>query len=127
MSSLGWRKNRVATCHSDREYYAKGLCRPCYESARPKRKQNPATGRKKHAKLKFGLSLEQYDKLIQEAKVCGLCSKPFVSNNGPVLDHNHKTGKHRLVIHRLCNAAIGIFNDDPTLCRLAAEYLECHS
>jgi hypothetical protein len=42
------------------------------------------------------------------------------------LDHDHLTGKLRDFIHRDCNLAIGLLEDDPNLYRLAEEYLEKH-
>lgn len=60
-----------------------------------------------------------------------LCGEEFsirekISYSAPVLDHNHRTGQLRQFLHRGCNVALGIFKDDPSLCRKAAEYLERH-
>lgn len=40
---------------------------------------------------------------------CGLCQYEIdpKSSNGPVLDHDHKTGRVRSVLHRFCNSMVG--------------------
>ncbi len=40
------------------------------------------------------------------------------------VDHCHITGKVRGLLCNLCNTAIGSLNDDSTLVRRAAEYLD---
>jgi hypothetical protein len=82
-------------------------------------------------KRRYGLTSEQYDeKLASQNNLCGLCKKPFdLSRRGtsPALDHNHDTNGLREFLHHTCNVAIGLFLDDPVICRQAAEYLERHS
>jgi len=43
--------------------------------------------------------------LEQQAHRCGLCDEDIDGN--AVLDHDHKTGKIRRVLHRGCNAMLG--------------------
>ena len=73
---------------------------------------------------KFGLTPETYAALLasQDGK-CAICGLP---QNGEALavDHGHETGKMRGLIHRKCNTAIGLLNDDPALLRAAIVYLE---
>ena len=58
-------------------------------------------------KSKYGLTLEQYDKLIADARGrCQICKRPF-SVKGPVIDHCHNTNVVRGVICTSCNAAEG--------------------
>lgn len=45
--------------------------------------------------------------LTQQGNVCAMCGEPFSPKNPPVLDHDHKTGLCRSVLHRGCNAALG--------------------
>ena len=40
-----------------------------------------------------------------------------------VLDHNHETGEFRGWICNDCNNALGKFNDDPKVLRIAIRYL----
>jgi hypothetical protein len=82
-------------------------------------------------KKRFGISLEEYNRLLKlQNNKCALCGGEFEGTGteklSPSLDHNHVTGALREFIHHTCNTAIGFLNDDPKLCRLAAEYLEKH-
>ena len=80
---------------------------------------------------KFGLTQEEYKaKLLLQNNTCALCGKQFTgighADLAPVLDHSHATGNNRDFIHNRCNRVLGLINDDPKLCRMAAEYLEKH-
>ena len=85
-----------------------------------------------HIRGRYGIDLPEYEaRLKSQHNRCALCGKPFHGKYhegyAPVLDHSHSTGELRKFIHRRCNAAIGYLNDDPYMCRLAAEYLEKHT
>jgi hypothetical protein len=43
--------------------------------------------------------------LSQQQGICALCNEPIVDD--AVLDHDHKTGLIRKVLHRGCNALLG--------------------
>lgn len=96
------------------------------------RKRNP-TGKKDGVRdrrgERHGLTPEQYvnkrDQQRKDGDLCGLCKRPLGKERAH-LDHNHRTNKLRDFIHRDCNLAIGLLEDDPNLCRLAAGYLEKH-
>lgn len=44
---------------------------------------------------------------ITQVGLCALCGKPFSTKNPGVVDHDHKTGHVRGLLHRGCNAALG--------------------
>jgi len=44
-------------------------------------------------------------KLAEQGYTCALCKLPLTDD--PVLDHDHKTGLIRAVLHRGCNALLG--------------------
>lgn len=99
---------------------------------RRRRMQDPeyaALQWRKRTANRFGLTLEQYDTLVEEAKQgCPLCGRPVNGkrNATGMLDHNHKTGKRRKILCRDCNSGLGLFQDDPELLRRAAAYIEAH-
>lgn len=83
-------------------------------------------GKGKHAS-RYGVSPEIYLQRMTQATVCAVCGGRFadtISALSKVYDHDHNSMKFRGVIHRCCNAGLGIFADDPEMLRSAANYLE---
>jgi hypothetical protein len=79
--------------------------------------------RKWHLKLKYGLTLEQYEQLSDEQRGrCGVCG----TKAKLVVDHDHTTGKVRALLCGPCNQGLGQFRDNCDLLRRAASYLEAH-
>lgn len=57
---------------------------------------------------KFGITLEQYDAMLQhQGGVCALCRNP-PKKKVLVVDHNHKNGKVRGLLCDACNRALGL-------------------
>src|SRR5574337_378588 len=57
-------------------------------------------------KRKYGISREDVEKiLIAQNFVCAICKKPFTIT--PFVDHDHKSGKVRGLLCRICNLGIG--------------------
>ena len=83
--------------------------------------------RKRHLKRKYGLTLEDYERMFraQDGR-CKLCGKREKKAMLPV-DHNHFTKKVRALLCRKCNTGLGQFDDDPKLLRKAAAYIEEHN
>lgn len=83
--------------------------------------------RSANLKCRRGITTEQRDVMIQgQHGLCLICDFPltFIGRGGPAVDHDHETGKIRGILHRTCNAAIGLLQDNPKILRKAAEYLE---
>ena len=106
-------------------------CKACRE--RPTTWDSPRAIRQKEVQIKFNyqLSREDWEKIYQYQKgLCSVCKKPignFLGEGGPkaAVDHCHKTGLVRGLLHRWpCNRIIGHFRDDPVMCRAVADYLE---
>lgn len=109
---------------------ASGTCRTCSRISNKKYKednieQHRAAGRayydshklqarKNHLKRTYGLSLEDYNKMLMAQNNCCLvCGRDQskLSRNLSV-DHDHKTGKIRGLLCDVCNGFLGIVQDD---------------
>ena len=69
------------------------------------------------------VSEEQYNWILRVSTVCALCKDPFKTGDKKVLDHDHKTGNLRGVIHGRCNVAIGLLGDNREGILRALNYL----
>jgi len=106
-------------------------CPPKFCSIACSRKERVASGKAKeavkrsHRWTKYGLTPEQYDALILDAR-CAICETQEWNgrDNKPHIDHDHKTGRVRGVLCHSCNTSLGHFKDDPALLRAAIAYLE---
>ena len=78
-------------------------------------------------KLKtYNLSIDDYNALIKKQNnQCAICNKHGDDTKRGMLsiDHCHKTGVVRGLLCTGCNAAIGVFRDDPKLLARARRYL----
>jgi hypothetical protein len=77
--------------------------------------------KKSHA-ARFGLSLEEYNKIID--KGCEICGLRF---GKLCVDHNHVTNKIRGCLCSQCNSAIGLMKEDIDALLSAIKYLKIHS
>jgi hypothetical protein len=82
--------------------------------------------RKSHLKRTFGLTLEDYDRMLAEQDGgCGICGDP----PGQIalhVDHDHDTGVVRGLLCFRCNSALGNLRDDPDIITLALVYVMRH-
>jgi len=84
--------------------------------------------RLKHLKAKYGMSENDYIKMLEnQGGTCKFCSLAEEENGDALcVDHCHKTNKIRGLLCRTHNRALGLFQDNPKLLRKAADYLEVH-
>ncbi len=76
-------------------------------------------------KYNYGITLDDFERMIAEQNNrCFLCDREFGPRRTPVVDHCHKTEKVRRILCRQCNAALGVFGDDPFMLSKAAKYIE---
>ncbi len=81
--------------------------------------------RRSQLKSKYGLSVEDYDVLLEkQGGVCALCSSSCSTGRRLAVDHDHSTDQVRGLLCSNCNQGLGKFNDDAGLLRKALEYLE---
>lgn len=110
-----WKKTPSGKAHVKRSY-----------------KQQCETGaiRKTHLKQKFGMTLEDYDRMFESQNgVCVICGCPEIINGHGnkikklAVDHNHITGKIRGLLCHSCNHALGLLNDNPIIVKSLLEYI----
>lgn len=83
-----------------------------------KQKYNPVVKRRAVLKATYGLTIEQYDSILEsQGNSCAICKIDTPSGRGRFhVDHNHITGEIRGLLCHHCNLALGNFKDDvPTL------------
>lgn len=79
--------------------------------------------RKTWLKFKYNLTIEDYHKMLKEQKgLCGICNLPM-KDKEICIDHCHKTNKVRGLLHRTCNAGLGLFKEDENILRSAINYI----
>jgi hypothetical protein len=89
-------------------------------------RENPRMAHNRHLKDRYGITIEEYDLLVQAQN--GRCAICGTTNPGGrkvrfCVDHDHITGKIRGLLCSPCNRALGGFHDDPQLLRVAINYL----
>lgn len=112
--------------------YDRGICKPCKSAAtRAWQIANPKAwdrhARKSHLMKKYGITIEEFDRMFAEqGEACAICKVRVLDSRGfrPHIDHCHDTGKVRGILCGRCNRALGQFEDDATLLRSAVAYLE---
>lgn len=82
------------------------------------------TRRKSKLKKKYGISVEDYDKMFAEqGGKCFLCNKEH--ERRPLnVDHCHKTGEVRKLLCDKCNLALGLVDDSVELLENFIRYLK---
>lgn len=72
---------------------------------------------------KYGLSGDGYRLLVEQHSSCAVCKSNEWGQRGPVIDHDHETGRVRGILCGRCNNALGLFRDDPSILASAIAYL----
>ena len=88
------------------------------------RLENPEKSRNSTLIRKYGITLEDYNKMLKlQNNKCLICLRDFIKFKGNV-DHNHKTGKIRGILCPTCNRVLGLFKDDINRFQRAIDYLK---
>lgn len=122
-----------------REQFAKNKARKdgldirCRECRRKFRLEKGAADYMKKLGLKrnHGITIEEYNSMLEAQDHRCLIDTNYENkpggNHGPlVVDHCHLCGEIRGLLNHLMNWGLGVFKDNPTLLRAAADYLERH-
>lgn len=99
-------------------------CSECYNASRRVwNRENGHVQADYQRRSRYGISQDQYNKLLLRFTSCPVCGISF-EVSVPCVDHDHDTGRVRGLLCKPCNRAIGLLGDDPDRLRLGAEYLE---
>jgi hypothetical protein len=75
-------------------------------------------------KQKYGLSVAQFESLLQEQNhCCKICKNPFTNPKNRHVDHCHEANYVRGILCNKCNLAIGLLQNSPIVALEAAHYL----
>ncbi len=89
-------------------------------------KANKNKARNYQLKRDFGISIEEYGKMLElqgyRCKICLVDASKF--NKVFAVDHSHKTGKIRGLLCGPCNSAIGLMKEKIEVFKSAISYLE---
>lgn len=83
----------------------------------------------------YGITKEEYEaKIIEQGGKCALCGGDFTEPDAEnpkknrsltaCVDHSHKNGHTRAIVHFNCNLGLGLFGDSIEKLRMALAYLE---
>jgi hypothetical protein len=90
--------------------------------SRPDRK---AADREGHLKRKYGITLEDYDRMFDaQGGVCAICGEARPEERTLHVDHDHETGAIRGLLCFRCNNALGDLREDVDLFQAAVNYLD---
>ena len=111
------------------------LCKQCYkENEINWRLNNPEaykeSCRRRNLKKKFGITLEEYEKLYkQQNGKCACCLKDKSNSgiDGLVVDHCHASGKVRELLCSCCNTALGLLKEDESIIKNLLQYVRKHN
>lgn len=101
-----------------------------YYKKRWQSKEYKKSARKSRLKRKFGMTLADYDGMLEKQKgVCAICGKKETKHDryGSIknlqVDHDHISGKVRGLLCFMCNAGVGLFDDNAENLQAAIYYL----
>lgn len=108
---------------------------PAAIASRLWRKEKSTGAKNRDLKKTFGITYETYKQMeVAQNGVCAICGQTETFTHhmtkkiaNLAVDHCHKTGKIRGLLCHKCNHGLGKFDDDVSLLRKAATYLEHHA
>ena len=95
------------------------------------KQRHPDANRDAHLRRVYGISLEQYNELLQKQNgVCALCCEPETVKqsgkrpNSLAVDHCHETSKIRGLLCKRCNTSVEVFVGHPERIERLVNYFD---
>lgn len=86
------------------------------------RKKNPEYHKNHWLMRKYGLTREEYDRMLRnQNQQCAICERLM---SEPHVDHDHETEKIRDLLCHNCNITIGLLYEDVLIAKKVVTYLE---
>jgi hypothetical protein len=127
-SKWWYSKNRVKHLAACKAYRKKNYeeCKRREELYRNNnRKKNREYTRAWHIKRKYGLSvLDRNNLLKKQNHKCALCGELLGRKFS--IDHCHKSGKVRGIVHQFCNLVLGFSKEDVNILKKTIKYIKKH-
>lgn len=123
-------KNDIKKSYEKRKILANEKNREYYKNRTPETKALRATKQmNSHLRLKYGISVEQYNEMLDSQNGCCLiCNKnQNTLNRRLAVDHCHKTGKVRGLLCAACNTSLGHLEEDIDRMTRLINYVELHN
>jgi hypothetical protein len=99
-----------------------------YESRPEVRERTRLYAKRKRTEYVYGITNEQVSEILERQNgLCGLCKEPLEKGRRQTIDHNHRTGKVRGILHQKCNTILGFHESNPSLYSKILEYLKEYS
>lgn len=136
--TAAWRLRNLQYTRDTAKAYYHSHRKDCLRKNKEWQKQNPEhmkayrrrNGWRIHLHASYRITPEQYDAmLVSQNWLCPICRRDMRSLGRKRInvDHDHKTGKIRAVLCKVCNTALGHFKEDAAILQRALDYLNEHS
>jgi hypothetical protein len=104
-----WRKKNPEKAKASRQRYEADNRDELNRKRREYRKENPDITRNQWYKQQYGISLDEYQELLdKQHSRCALCHKlSWECRRRLVVDHDHETGEVRALLCTGCNILVG--------------------
>lgn len=120
-----WRKDNADGIKNYGENWRKNNKERRRDADRQRHRKNPERQAIARRRWLYKMSEQEFkDKIVKQNNCCAICLNAFFET--PHIDHDHKTGKNRDLLCRLCNVILGHSRDSVVVLERAIKYLKKH-
>lgn len=124
-----WKATDLFAKNSAKKDGLQERCKSCrskhHQKVKHLRKKPTASQKRRYLITSYGISIEQYEKLLfRQKNRCAICYSENWGKPSPSIDHCHTTGRIRGLLCNNCNRALGLLKDNERTLKNAAKYLK---